>query len=107
MKRSKVSTLSALLLLCAALIVAPAALAAEPREAEEALGKSIAYFGAALAIAVTGCGVGIGMSHAASAAVGAVAERPEIFGRTLLYIVFIEAIAIYALVVSFMILIMY
>jgi len=33
------------------------------------------------------------------------AEKPEVFSKTLIYIVFIEAIAIYGLVISFMILI--
>lgn len=56
---------------------------------------------AALAIAATGFGAGIGMGIASAAAVGAVAEKPEIFGRTILYVVFIEAIAIYGLVISF------
>ncbi|MEM4700008.1 MAG: ATP synthase subunit C [Candidatus Nezhaarchaeales archaeon] len=95
--------------MCTALIVAPGVLAAEQHGAGELdmMARAIAFFGAGIAIAVAGFGTATGMAHAASAAVGAVAERPEIFGRTLLYIVFIEAIAIYALVVAFMILVMY
>ncbi len=66
---------------------------------ESGLGK----IGAGIAIGVAGFGAGIGMGTAGAAAIGAIAERPEVFGRTMIYIVFIEAIAIYALVVAFMV----
>lgn len=59
-------------------------------------------FGAGLAIGLAGLGAGIGMGTAGAAAIGAITERPEVFGRTMIYIVFIEAIAIYGLVVAFM-----
>jgi len=75
--------------------------AAEGETVEEpGVGKGLAWLGAGIAIGVAGFGAGIGMGTAAAAAVGAVAERPEIFGRTVLYVVFIEAIAIYAMVVA-------
>jgi len=60
--------------------------------------------GAGLAIGLAGCGAGIGMGTASAAAIGAIAEKPEMFSKTLIFIVFIEAIAIYGLVISFMIL---
>jgi len=64
-----------------------------------------ALIGAGLAIGLAGLGAGLGMGTAAAAAVGALAEKPEVFSKTLIYIVFIEAIAIYGLVVAFMIMI--
>lgn len=48
---------------------------------------------AAYAIAVTG-----------SAAAGATAEKPEVFGKVLIFVALAEAIAIYGLVVALMIL---
>mgnify|MGYP000135472143 CR=1 FL=1 len=64
--------------------------------------RGLIAIGAGLAVGFAGLGAGIGMGVAGSAAVGAIAERPEIFGRTMIYIVFIEAIAIYGLVIGFM-----
>jgi len=60
--------------------------------------------GAGLAIGLAGLGAGIGMGTASAAAIGAIAEKPEVFTKTLIFIVFIEAIAIYGLVIAFMIL---
>ena len=64
----------------------------------------MAYLAAALSIGLTGFAAAMAMGTASSAAVGAMAEKPEIFSKTIIYIVFIEAIAIYGLIVSFMIL---
>jgi F-type H+-transporting ATPase subunit c len=64
----------------------------------------MAALGAGIAIGLGALGAGIGMGLAASHALEAGARQPEIFGKiqTLLLtaIVFIESIAIYALVVS-------
>jgi len=59
--------------------------------------------GAGVAIGLAGLGAGLGMGTASAAAIGAMAEKPETFSKSLIYIVFIEAIAIYGLVVAFMI----
>jgi len=64
----------------------------------------LALIGASIAIAIPGLGSALGMATTSAAAIGAMAEKPEIFSKTLIYIVFIEAIAIYGLVVAFMIL---
>mgnify|MGYP001083205828 CR=1 FL=1 len=77
---------------------------ASPTQNEAAEGIGNEMIGAALAIGLTGLGAGIGMGTASAAAIGALAERPEVFSKTLIFIVFIEAIAIYGLVISFMIL---
>ncbi|MHA2363426.1 MAG: ATP synthase subunit C [Candidatus Hodarchaeales archaeon] len=58
--------------------------------------------GAGLAVGVAGLGAGIGMGSAGSAAIGAITEKPEVFGRSLIYVVLIEAIAIYGLVIAFL-----
>ncbi|MFX1251277.1 MAG: ATP synthase subunit C [Promethearchaeota archaeon] len=67
--------------------------------------KVAAAIGAGIAIGLVGFGVGIGMGSATSAAVGAMAERPEIFSRALIFIVLIEAIAIYGFVIAFLLVI--
>ncbi|NOR38106.1 MAG: hypothetical protein GQ580_00790, partial [Candidatus Thorarchaeota archaeon] len=58
--------------------------------------------GLALAAAITmgaaGVGAALGMASTSAAALGAITERPELFGKTVLYVVFIEAVAIYGFV---------
>jgi V/A-type H+-transporting ATPase subunit K len=58
--------------------------------------------GAGLAIGLAGIGGGIGMGTASAAALGAIIEKPETFGKSILYVVFIEAIAIYGFVIAFL-----
>jgi V/A-type H+-transporting ATPase subunit K len=60
--------------------------------------------GAGLAIGLAGLGAGICMGTASSAIIGAITEKPEMFGKTLIFVVLIEAIAIYGLVISFLLL---
>jgi V/A-type H+-transporting ATPase subunit K len=58
--------------------------------------------GAALAIGLTGLGASLGMATTSAAALGALTEQPEVFGKTVLYVVFIEAVAIYGFVIAFL-----
>jgi len=60
--------------------------------------------GAGLAAGLACFGAGIGLGIAGSAAIGAISEKPEMFGMTFIYIVFVEAVAIYGLVIAFMVL---
>ena len=66
--------------------------------------KGLAGIGAGIAIGLGALGAGLGMGIAAGKAVEAGARQPEIFGKiqTLLLtaIVFIESVAIYALVTA-------
>lgn len=66
--------------------------------------KGLAGLGAGLAIGLGACGAAIGMGIASGRALEAAARQPEIFGKlqTLLLtaIVFMESVAIYALVIS-------
>jgi V/A-type H+-transporting ATPase subunit K len=70
----------------------------------EPFGKTMVGAGVGLAIGLAGLGAGIGMGTASAAAIGAISEKPEVFGRTIIYIVLIEAIAIYGFVISFLLL---
>ena len=60
-----------------------------------ALAAGIAMAGAAL-------GAGWGISATGTAAAGATAEKPESFGRVLIFVALAEAIAIYGLLIAFM-----
>ena len=60
----------------------------------------LSKFGAGIAIGLAAFGAGIGLGTASAAAIGAIAEKPELFGRTMIYVVFVEAVAIYGLVIA-------
>ncbi|MEZ4867059.1 MAG: ATP synthase subunit C [Caldilineaceae bacterium] len=60
--------------------------------------------GAALAIGLAAIGAGIAVGVSGAAAIGAMAEKPEILGRALIVVGLAEGIAIYGLIISFMIL---
>ncbi|MCK5389949.1 MAG: ATPase [Candidatus Thorarchaeota archaeon] len=58
--------------------------------------------GAGLVLGLTGIGAALGMGTASAAALGAITEKPETFGKSILYVVFIEAVAIYGFVIAFL-----
>jgi V/A-type H+/Na+-transporting ATPase subunit K len=63
-----------------------------------------ATLAAALSTGLACLGAGIAVSGSAAAAVGAIAEKPESFGRALIFVGMAEGIAIYGLIISFMVL---
>jgi V/A-type H+-transporting ATPase subunit K len=63
-----------------------------------------AYIGAAVAVGLGSLGAAYAVGSVGSAAVGAVAERPEIFGRALLFVGLAEGVAIYGLIIAFIML---
>jgi len=74
-----------------------------PEQAQAVSEKGLFLVGAGIAAGLASCGAGIGLGTASAAAIGAIAEKPEMLGRTLLFVVLIEAIAIYGLAMFFII----
>jgi len=62
------------------------------------------FIGAALATGLSSLGAGFAVGKVGTAAVGALAEKPELFGRLLIFIGLAEGIAIYGLIVSILML---
>jgi V/A-type H+/Na+-transporting ATPase subunit K len=62
------------------------------------------FLGAAIATGLAAIGAGIAVGIAGAAAIGAIAEKPELLGRTLIFVGLAEGIVIYGLIVSFIIL---
>lgn len=60
--------------------------------------------GAAVSTGLAALGAGIAVANVGAAAVGAIAEKPELFGRLLILVGLAEGIAIYGLIVSILIL---
>jgi V/A-type H+-transporting ATPase subunit K len=63
-----------------------------------------ASLAAALSTGLATIGAGIAVSTTGAAAVGAIAEKPESFGRALIFVGLAEGIAIYGLIIAFLIL---
>ncbi len=59
---------------------------------------------AALSTGLATIGAGIAVSNTGAAAIGAIAEKPESFGRALIFVGLAEGIAIYGLIIAFMVL---
>jgi len=83
-------------------VAAPAAAAVPSSLSSDAW--SMGLIGAALATAASSLGAGFAVARVGSAAVGALAEKPELFGRLLILVGLAEGIAIYGLIVSILIL---
>ena len=72
--------------------------------AQATTGDPYASLAAAIATGLATVGAGIGVSGTGAAAVGAIAEKPESFGRALIFVGLAEGIAIYGLIIAFMVL---
>lgn len=59
---------------------------------------------AALATAVSSAAAAYAVAKLGSAAIGAIAEKPDLFGRLVIYVGLAEGIAIYGLIISILIL---
>ena len=62
------------------------------------------FIAAALATGLSSLGAGFAVANVGAAAVGALAEKPELLGRALILVGLAEGIAIYGLIVSILIL---
>ena len=91
-----------LLTLSPALAATPAAAAAGAVATSDAW--SFGLLAAAVSTALAALGAGYAVARVGTAAIGALAEKPELFGRLLIFVGLAEGIAIYGLIVSILIL---
>ncbi len=82
--------------------MAAAETVAETREIS--IGLGLALIGVGLPTGLATIGAGIAVSSVGSASLAVITEKPELFGRTLVYLGLAEGIAIYGLVVSILLL---
>ncbi|OYQ66777.1 ATP synthase subunit C [Aerococcus sp. 1KP-2016] len=78
--------------------------AATTAAASAGLATGLGYIAAALSTGLSCVGGGIAVASAASAALGAISEDGSIFGRSLIFVGLAEGVALYGLIISFMIL---
>ena len=62
--------------------------------------STAALLGAAIAVAGSTIGAGIAVAYAGAAALAAMSERPEVFGRAMVIVGLAEGIAIYGLIIG-------
>ena len=74
----------------------------EEKSSGSAMG--LGFLAAAISTSVSAIAAGIAVSIVGSAAMGAVAERPEVMDRSIIFVGLAEGIAIYGLIISIMIL---
>ena len=77
---------------------ASAVTAAQPAAADS--GSWAALLGAAIAVAGSSLGAAFAVAYTGAAALAAMSERPEIFGRAMVIVGLAEGIAIYGLIVA-------
>ncbi len=90
------------LLLCG--ILAPIAAFADGTTAAAGNSLLVKCVSAALAVSISGLAGGIAVAPSASAAIGALAEDSSTFGKSLIFVALGEGIAIYGLLIAFLIL---
>ncbi|HEU4420974.1 MAG TPA: ATP synthase subunit C [Pilimelia sp.] len=93
----------ALVLAVVALTGAPAGAAgsmAEPAAQAATGSNGMALLAASIAVAGSSIGAAIAVAYTGAAALAAMSERPELFGRAMVIVGLAEGIAIYGLIVS-------
>ena len=63
----------------------------------------LGYLSAALAVGLGSIGCGVAVGKAAPAAIGAVAEEPDSFGKAMIFVALGEGVALYGFLIAFLI----
>lgn len=96
--------LAEILLLFTAANEVMAAQAVTTAAGDISIGKGLALIGIGIPTAVATIGAGIAVGPVGASSLAVIAEKPEMFGRTLIYLGLAEGIAIYGLVVTILML---
>jgi F0F1-type ATP synthase membrane subunit c/vacuolar-type H+-ATPase subunit K len=87
-----------------ALVPEQAAQVAPDQALADAISSGLAAIGAGLSVGGAAIGAGVAVGGTGAAAVGTIAEKPETLGRSLIFVGLAEGIAIYGLIISFLVL---
>ncbi|WP_083949538.1 ATP synthase subunit C [Herbidospora yilanensis] len=101
--RRAVLTTSGLILIAATVVLVMALIggpASATGAAPPVTGNWAALLGAAIAVAGSSIGAGIAVAYTGAAALAAMSERPELFGRAIVIVGLAEGIAVYGLVIG-------
>lgn len=64
------------------------------------IAQGMAYIAAALAVSASVIGAGYAVAKAAPAAIGAISEKEDIFGKAMIFVALAEGVAIYGLLIA-------
>lgn len=65
--------------------------------------QGMGFLSAALAVGCSALGAGIAVAYAAPAAIGAISENSENFGKAMIFVALAEGVALYGLLIAFLI----
>ena len=85
-------------------LVSPSNVLAAGILAQEAAADPYASIAAGISTGLAALGAGVAVSGTGAAAIGAIAEKPEALGRSLIFVGLAEGVAIYGLLIAFLVL---
>lgn len=85
-------------------LVSPETARAASVLAQETAADPYASLAAGISTGLAALGAGVAVSGTGAAAIGAIAEKPEALGRSLIFVGLAEGVAIYGLLISFLVL---
>jgi V/A-type H+-transporting ATPase subunit K len=85
-------------------LISPETAMAASIVAQEAAADPYASLAAGISTGLAALGAGVAVSGTGAAAIGAIAEKPEALGRSLIFVGLAEGVAIYGLLISFLVL---
>src|ERR1051325_4970165 len=78
--------------------------AAAQQGSSDGTALGLQYLAAAVSTGLAALGAGVAVSGTGAAAIGAITEKPEALGRSLIFVGLAEGVAIYGLLISFLVL---
>ena len=85
-------------------LVSPETALAASTVAQEAVADPYASLAAGISTGLAALGAGVAVSGTGAAAIGAISEKPDMFGRSLIFVGLAEGVAIYGLLIAFLVL---
>lgn len=85
-------------------LISPDAVYAAGVVAQEAAADPYASLAAGISTGLAALGAGVAVSGTGAAAIGAISEKPDMFGRSLIFVGLAEGVAIYGLLIAFLVL---
>jgi V/A-type H+-transporting ATPase subunit K len=85
-------------------LISPQTVLAASVLAQETAADPYASLAAGISTGLAALGAGVAVSGTGAAAIGAIAEKPEALGRSLIFVGLAEGVAIYGLLIAFLVL---
>ncbi|HEX9387395.1 MAG TPA: ATP synthase subunit C [Anaerolineales bacterium] len=85
-------------------LISPQTVFAAVIVAQQAAADPYASLAAGISTGLAALGAGVAVSGTGAAAIGAIAEKPEALGRSLIFVGLAEGVAIYGLLIAFLVL---